>query len=75
MGQDLVAPGVHEIDVLVLDGDWLEGVDQPYHEVPGSLSSAHLRFRPLADGYEFDVLVVKGKPGGPVARRTTASIT
>jgi hypothetical protein len=50
MDQDLVAPGVNQIDVLVLNGDRLEGIDQPDHEVPGSLSAAHLRFRPLADG-------------------------
>ena len=63
MGQDFVGPGINALD---LDRP-LEAVADPHVEVPGSLATSHATLGPIADGHDFELLIVDREPGVPVA--------
>ena len=65
MGQDFVGPGINALDV---DRFPLEAVADPHVEGPGSLADrAGATLGPIADGHDFEVLIVDREPGVPVA--------
>jgi hypothetical protein len=70
MDQDLVGPRINALDLY---RDPLEAVEDPHVEVPASLATAHATLGPIADGHDFEVLIVDREPGVPVAPQRASS--